>query len=67
MFVLLICQLGWYASVPELAERIARPLALVMTAIMALLMLAAMFVRGERWCRLVMVALVARYIVIYLL
>lgn len=67
MFVLLVCQLGWYASLPQLAPHLVRPLALTMTAILVVLMVAAMFVRGERWCRLVMLGLVARYIMVYLL
>jgi hypothetical protein len=67
MFALLFCQLGWYASMPALAAHLARPLALAMTAILIALMLAAMLVRGERWTRLVMLALVARYLVVYFL
>ncbi|WP_404333877.1 hypothetical protein AB2M62_11565 [Sphingomonas sp. MMS12-HWE2-04] len=67
MFVLLVCQLGWYASLPKLAPHLLRPLPLAMTMILVLLMVAAMLVRGERWCRLVMLGLVARYVVVYLL
>ncbi len=67
MAALLVCQILWYASVPQLATHLARPLPLAMAAILAVLMVAAMLVRGERWCRWVMVALVARYVVVYLL
>ncbi|MDG2532608.1 hypothetical protein P6144_03025 [Sphingomonas sp. HITSZ_GF] len=67
MFGLLFCQLGYYASLPGLAPHLLRPLALGMTVILVLLMAAAMLVRGERWARLVMLALVARYVVVYLL
>ncbi|NIJ64353.1 putative Abi (CAAX) family protease [Sphingomonas leidyi] len=67
MFGLLLCQLAWYASLPALAPHLLRPLSLGLTAILALLMAAAMFVRGARWARLVMLALVARYILVYLL
>lgn len=67
MFVLLLCQLGWYASVPRMAVHLARPLPLALTAVLMALMIAAMTVRGERWCRLVMLALVGRYIIVYLL
>lgn len=67
MFALLLCQLAWYASIPTLATHLARPLPLAMTAILAMLMTAAMFVRGERWSRLVMLGLVGRYVVVYLL
>jgi hypothetical protein len=67
MFVLLLCQIGWYASIPELAGYLTRPLSLGLTAVLAALMIAAMVLRGERWCRLAMIALVARYIIVYLL
>jgi hypothetical protein len=67
MLVLLLCQLGWYASLPALAPLLLRPLALSLTLILAALMVAAMLVRGERAARLVMIALVARYVVVYLL
>lgn len=67
MFGLLLCQLAFYASIPTLAPHLLRPLALGLTLILAALMLAAMFVRGERWARIVMLALVARYVLVYLL
>lgn len=67
MFALLLCQLAWYASVPGLAPLLLQPLSLALTLILVVLMLAAMFVRGERASRLVMLALVARYLVVYLL
>ncbi|WP_326525779.1 hypothetical protein [Sphingomonas sp.] len=67
MAVLLLCQLGWYASVPELAVHLRRPLALGLTAVLIALMAAAMVVRGQMWSRAVMAALVARYVVVYLL
>lgn len=67
MFGLLVWQIGWYMSVPQLSEFLWRPLPLVLTAVLALLMFAAMFVRGERACRFVLIALVSRYLVVYLL
>lgn len=67
MLALLVCQLVWYSSVPELAVRLQNPLALALTAILAVLMITAMFVRGERWCRIAMFALVGRYVFVYLL
>jgi hypothetical protein len=67
MFALLVCQLGFYASLPKIAPHLLRPLALGLTGILALLMAAAMFVPTERWARLVMLALVARYVLVYLL
>ena len=67
MLALLVCQLGYYSSVPELATALHRPLALVLTAILAGLMIAAMAVRGRRANIAVMAALVGRYLVVYLL
>ena len=67
MFVLLLCQLGWYASLPRLAPLLLHPLSLALTSILVVLMIAAMFVRGELASRVVMLALVARYLLVYLL
>jgi hypothetical protein len=67
MFALLSWQIGWYLSVPQLAGVVWRPLPLALTAVLALLMIAAMWVRSERACRWVLVALVSRYLVVYLL
>lgn len=67
MMALLACQLGYYLSVPALAPRLANPLALAMTVVLVALMIAAMAVRKPRWARAAMAALVARYVVIYLL
>lgn len=67
LFALLICQLAYYWSVPSLAARLSDPLALWLTAILAVLMLAAMTTRSERWTRLAMGALIARYVIRYLL
>lgn len=67
MFVLLLWQIGWYTDTPELAAYLHRPLPLAMTGILVVLMLAAMAVRSERASRWVLIALVARYLVSYLL
>lgn len=67
LFALLLCQLAFYASLPTIAPHLLRPLALGLTAILALLMATAMLVRGELWARVVMLGLVARYVVVYLL
>lgn len=67
MFGLLLCQLGWYATVPALASYLGRPLALGLTLVLAALMLAAMAARGERASRVLLMVLVARYLVVYLL
>ena len=67
MLALLLCQLGYYASVPSLALLLHRPLALGLTVVLIALMLAAMLARGRRWCEIAMAALIARYVVVYLL
>jgi hypothetical protein len=67
LLVLLACQIAWYASIPQLAVYLERPLALALTAILAALMIAAMVVRGASWARLLMAALIARYTIVYLL
>lgn len=67
MFALLLCQLGWYASLPELAPLLLHPLSLGLTLVLAGLMIAAMLVRGKRASLIVMALLVARYLVVYLL
>ncbi len=67
MFGLLLCQLGWYATEPAMSPLLTRPLSLAMTAILAILMIAAIWVRGKRLSELVMAALVARYLIVYLI
>ena len=67
MLVLLIVQLGFYLGAPELAVRLRNPLALALTAILVILMITAMAVRGQLWCRVAMIALVGRYVAVYLL
>lgn len=67
MLALLVCQLGWYLSVPALAVRLERPLALGLTIVLVSLIIAAMVARGPRWSRIAMLALVGRYVVVYLI
>jgi hypothetical protein len=67
MLALLVCQLAFYASVPALTARLASPLRLGLTVVLAVLMLAAMVARGRRWCELTMGALIGRYLIVYLL
>lgn len=67
MFALLLSQLALYASIPAIAPHLLRPLALGLTLVLALLMAAAMAVPSARWARLVMLALVVRYVMVYLL
>lgn len=66
LLALLLCQVAWYTTLPALAARFFQPFNLAMTALLAALMIAAMLVRGERWARLMMIALVTRYVVLYL-
>lgn len=67
LLVLLAVQIGWYASLPELAPRVFQPLSLALTALLALLMTLAMTLRKRRWLLFVTGALVARYVLGYLL
>jgi len=67
MLALLVVQLAFYASIPELAVRLQSPLPMIMTAVLVLLMGLAMFARSQFWARLAMAALVARYVVVYML
>ncbi len=65
--VLLAAQLGYYLSQPGLAANLMRPLAWIMTAVLVALMAAAMWVKDRRWSIAILTALIARYVVIYLL
>jgi hypothetical protein len=67
LFALLLCQLGWYATIPSLAVHLLRPLPLVLTLALVALMLAAMLTRSPRWSGAVLVALVSRYVLVYIL
>jgi hypothetical protein len=67
MLTLLVCQLAFYLSEPARAPRLQNPLALALTAVLVVLMITAMVVRGQKLARLAMLALVARYIVVYLI
>ncbi|MES2903378.1 MAG: hypothetical protein V4696_04255 [Pseudomonadota bacterium] len=66
MLALLVCQLAYYWIVPSLAIRLNNPMALGLTALLALLMLMAMITRGAWWTRIAMAALIARYVWRYL-
>lgn len=67
MLALLVCQLVYYASQPALAPALQRPVAIVLTLVLVALMIGAMAVRGRRLAEIVMAALVARYLVVYLI
>ncbi|WP_300972899.1 hypothetical protein [Sphingomonas sp. LHG3406-1] len=67
LFVLLVVQIGWYASLPQIAPRIFAPASLAMTCLLAVLMLLAMALKDRRWLTLVLAALVGRYVLGYIL
>ncbi len=67
MFALLLCQIVFYVSVPQLSVYLDHPLSLTLTVVLAVLMLAAMVAPGRLWAAVVMSALVARYVVLYVI
>ncbi|MEG3179573.1 hypothetical protein [Sphingomonas sp. LT1P40] len=67
MLALLVCQLAFYLNVPQLTLALRNPLALGLTIILAGLMIVAIVVQSHRANVAVMAALVARYLVVYLL
>lgn len=67
LLLLLACQWGYYASLPALAAVLARPLTLGLTLVLIVLMAVAMIVPGRRASMAVLAALIARYLVVYLI
>lgn len=67
LLLLLAAQLGYYLSQPDIAPNLTRPLSLTLTLVLVALMAAAMWVRDRRWSIAILAALVARYVVVYLL
>lgn len=67
LLVLLVVQIGWFATIPDILPRLLRPLSLGLTILLALLMILAMTVRTERMARIVLALLIARYVLGYLL
>lgn len=67
LLVLLAAQLGYYLSQPDIAPNLTRPLSLILTLVLVVLMGAAMSVKDRRWSMAILTALVARYVVVYLL
>lgn len=67
LFVLLLVQLGFYMSQPALAPRLANPLALALTAVLVMLMIAACFAKSKIANVVILLGLVARYVVVYVL
>ncbi|KQN19353.1 hypothetical protein ASE86_12730 [Sphingomonas sp. Leaf33] len=66
LLVLFSSQMLWYATIPALQSQLLRPWSLGLTTVLAILMIAAMSTRSDRWSRVVMAALVARYVGAYL-
>lgn len=67
LFALLVIQLGYYLSQPELAPRLMNPQALSLTVILVALMAAVCLVRSTAANVAVLLALVARYAIVYLI
>lgn len=67
LLLLLLVQIGFYASVPALSVRLFSPLSVSLTVILVALMLAACFVKTTRANIIVLAALVARYAIVYII
>lgn len=67
MLALLLCQIGWYLSIPALTAKLVQPWALSMTLLLAALMLAGILVRHRSWSLVVLAALVGRYLLLFAL
>ena len=67
LLVLLGAQLAFYASQPDLAANLTRPLAWIMTVVLVALMAAAMWIKDRRWSLAILGVLIVRYVVIYLI
>lgn len=67
LFVLLMVQLGFYASVPELAGKLLNPAALALTAVLIGLMIAAFIFKNKEVNIAVLGALVLRYMIVYVI
>lgn len=67
LFVLLVVQMLFYASVPSILPRLLSPASLGMTLLLAALLIVAMTVRSRRWAGIALGALVLRYVAGYLI
>lgn len=67
LLVMVAVQWAFLISVPGLAERLITPAALGFTGVLAVLMGAAMLVRGTRISIALLALLIARYLLIYML
>lgn len=66
LFVLLLIQLGYYASIPAIADRLFQPFSLFATCILIVLMIAAFFVERKSLAIAVLAALILRNGLVYL-
>lgn len=66
LIALLLLQLGYYAVTPALAPALQSPRSLIFTGVLLALMTATAVVRSRRWSAVLLVALVVRYLVIWL-
>jgi hypothetical protein len=62
LLALLVFQLGYYATIPQLATVLARPQTWILTGMLVALMIAAMCVRGTRISALLLAAMSIRYL-----
>lgn len=67
LFVLLVVQLGFYYSQPQLAPRLTNPLPLGLTVALVALMIAVCFAKSKIANGILLAGLIARYVVVYVL
>lgn len=67
LFALLVVQLTFYLSHPDLTTRLVNPTALILTAVLVILMTAAFFVKSKAMNIAVLIALIIRYAAVYMI
>ncbi len=67
LLALLVVQVGFYASVPELSTRLFSPLAIGLTIVLVVLMLGVFLAKTKVANTILLSALVARYAIVYVL
>lgn len=67
LLALLVAQLGFYTTIPHMAAVLTHPLVWSTTALLVVLMGAAMWTKNVRASAAVLALLVARYLIIYIL
>lgn len=66
LIALLFVQWGYYLSIEQIRTSVLTPMAIFQTLILLGLMTAAMLVKPRRWVILILAALCARYLLVYL-